>query len=668
MMRVLFLSAILLALCGTAAAGEIPIITLGPSGPDQEVPTDRSFYIAGRASPSLVGAQAIVVRRGSPTMFGDDGPDCHDLIADLHLEIGSTSAGDDEDDVDDVTPIARFDSGMHRAFELFPRAVGAARRSAVLVSSAWQRDGDADARQFKLLVPFNRQFFSAGYGYCLFVVTSDHSQELDHATLAELVDDVASKIVTCGDKASCDAEALNDYETRVVKAQATTGSRMPGRARELAARLRELARVELGGVTGIVEAIDRMGDRWHDKTNVMTPTATVVWAEIASDPFAQAVAALLARAGALLPQVRTQGAASSVVLFTADGKLQVKAIQLLDDGRSIRVASSKAPTGEQARVLTVTSDALWIADGLTLYDLIQLGNRRVRVDKDWMSLKELGERMASIGQQRWSGADTAQLAAAAQHMKRLANFVDLTTTGVACTSKSVATSEAEQSIDAIRQNLGEWLACQSVDAAAIETMREQLEQLLHEEDTWRATKDKLVTRSQRIVTLTTTAPTGTRVAFRARTWLFSYLTPLAGYAGVLRTDDSFGLFYFGAQIHLAPNPVADPQWRDGVTTKDLRRAIALELGIAPYQESFGPDMRYGGAGSLPPLFIGGAVHLLPYTSLSIGATILERRNSTLPQEEPHTIVAPYIGVTVQLNIPDLIRDAARPTTDTTASR
>src|SRR5262245_38275749 len=102
--RVARISALLV--CGyatPAAAGEIPIVTLGSSGPDQEIPTDRSFYVAGRAGSNLVAAQAIVVRRGSPSMFGDDGPDCHDLIADLHIDTASSSAGDDEDDEEDTS-------------------------------------------------------------------------------------------------------------------------------------------------------------------------------------------------------------------------------------------------------------------------------------------------------------------------------------------------------------------------------------------------------------------------------------------------------------------------------------------------------------------------------------------------------------------------------------
>src|SRR5262245_58313999 len=169
-----------------AAAGEIPIITLGDSGPDQEVPTDRSFYIAGQARDGIVAAQAIVVRRGSPLMFGDDGPDCHDLIAALHVDVTSSSAGDDDDDEAEVMIVTpQYDGGLHRAFELFPKAVGASRRSAVLVSSPWQRSGDDD-RRFKVLVPYQRTFFSPGYGYCLFVVTSEHSQALEHSTIVDL--------------------------------------------------------------------------------------------------------------------------------------------------------------------------------------------------------------------------------------------------------------------------------------------------------------------------------------------------------------------------------------------------------------------------------------------------------------------------------------------------
>jgi len=54
--------------------------------------------------------------------------------------------------------------------------------------------------------------------------------------------------------------------------------------------------------------------------------------------------------------------------------------------------------------------------------------------------------------------------------------------------------------------------------------------------------------------------------------------------------------------------------------------------------------------------------------VTFGGSVLEKRSSTLLEEQPHTIFSPYVGLTLQLNLPDLVRDVSRPTTDTTASR
>jgi hypothetical protein len=603
-----------------------------------------------------------VIRRGSPSLFGDDGPSCQELVGDLGLDATLSSASDD-DDAAVVIPVPRFDAGVHRAYEVFANAGRSARRASVLVSAPWQRN-HRDESSFKVLVPHDRDFFSAGYGYCLVIVTTEHSQAISNATLVELVDDVAAKHIACGDKSSCDDESLADYETKAARALSNSRvmKRAPERVGEIAALLEEAARVELGQATGLVEVIGHMSDRFYNKTNAMPPVAPV-WGDVGVDPFAQAVSTLLSQSGALLPQVRPGGLA----LYTPDGALQVKAIQLLDDGRTIRVASSKAPTGAQARVLTTTTDSLKIAEGLTLYDLIQLGNKKIRIDREWITLKELGDGASHIGLDRWTVEDSAYLVSAHAQLKRLADFVDVTTSGLSC-AKRVAPPADASPADAVRREIGDWLVCHKADALAIENMREHFASLIAEDQTWRAAKEKIVAKSRRIVTLTSTAPATWRVSFSSRTWLFSYVTPIVGYAGVLRPDESFGLFYLGAQIHLDPNPVHDVQWRNGVTTKDLRRALALEIAIAPYGSSFGPDDRYDGPGGLPPIFLGAAVHVLPYTSLTFGGTVLERRNSTLAQEMPHTVFAPYLGLTLQLNIPDLVRTAAGPTTDTAVSR
>jgi len=655
-------------------ADEIPIVTLTDVGPNQDIPTHHAFYVTGEAPPTAENVQAIVVRRGTPGVFAGDDPDCHDVIADLRMDMSSQSASDDDEDESDsdasATVSVRYDAGLHRAFELFPRAESESRESEVLVSAAWQRTDD-NARTYKVLVPHDPEFFSAGYGYCMIVVATERAQEIDDQTLAQLVDGVGRKFVACGDKGSCDDDALLDYQTHAERELASSrliAAGPAGEAKSLAARMKDAARTELGSSTGIIEVRDHLEDRWHDKANVSAAPTHDVWADTSTDPLARATVTLLARAAALTPQVQNKGKGTTVALFTTDGRLAVRMLQILDDNRSVRVASSRAPSGDQARVLSVTTDLLPITEDLTLYDLIQLGRSQLRVDKDWVSLAALGDRVSALGLETWSVDDAAYLAAAHAQMKRLAKYVDSVTANVKCTPHAFESGENEQGRDAVDHHLGEWLVCAKVDPAALTALADQLGELVYEDGAWKATKDKLVAHSKRIVTVTTTSPIGTRVAFSSRTWAFSYLTPFVGYAGVVRPDESFGLGYLGLQIHFAPNAVDDVQWRDGVTTKDLRRALALEIGVAPYGGTFGPQRRYGGPAGLPPILIGLAVHLIPYTSLTIGGTILDRKNSTLVDEQPHAILAPYIGFSIQLNAPDLIRQASRPSTDTAAFR
>ena len=615
----------------TARAEEIPIVTLTDAGANQDVPVHRSFYVAGDAPPGATSVQAIVVRKGTPGMFGDDGGDCRGVIADLRIEPVVESAGEDDDDSDDDSQtVVKYPAGVHAAFELFPRAA-ANRDAAVLVTAPWKRSG-ADARDYKVFVPHDADFFAPGYGYCLAIVSTERAQAIDDSTLADMVDTVGHKIVACGDKSSCDDDALADHEARAAKL-------VP---KQVAAHMKEEAHAELAVTSGLVEALDHLRERWHDKTAVLAPGSGTVWGSTATDPFAGAVATMLARNAALLPQVRGKG----VALFTTDGKLEVRTLQLLDDGRSIRVATSASPA--EARVLTATTDELKVADGITLFDLVQLGQGKLRVDKEWTTLSALGDKAAALGSESWTADDAAYLASADEHLRRLANFVDIVTTGASCTG-------SPQEGDAVRRQLGQWLVCQHVDAGALESLVEQLDELQGADAAWKTAKDKVFARDKQLVTLTTTSVADARAERAPRTWLFSYVTPVAGYAGILRPDESFGLFYLGAEIHLAPNPVDEIQWKRG--SQDLLRAVALELGIAPYGGSFGPEHRYGGLGALPPVFVGVAFHAIPYTSVTVGGAFLERRNSTVPEERTHTTFAPYIGLALQLNLPDLLYQA-----------
>ena len=661
----------------TVHADEIPTVTLTDAGPTRDVPTHRSFFVTGDVRPTVTSAQAVVVRKGSPSLFGDDGPNCREVMSQLHVDAHVSIGDDDDDDSDDTHAEPPLASGKRVASEVFPRAEPALRDDEVLVSAPWLRD--SDAQRYELLVPHDTEFFSAGYAYCMFVIASERSQQLSDASVSTLVDRVARDIVSCGDKSSCDDDALSDFAMRTVRDVATARTLGGGiAALTVSSSLKDAARSELANSSAIIEARDHLQDRWSDDS-VMQPLDDAAWLDPTTDPFARALVAALARTEALLPQVRSDKHGSSVEVWTADGKLPVRVVQLLDDGHKVRVASSRSPTGDQVRVLSVATDALAVADGVSFYDLIELGRGRIHVDRDaappfgggarsgeagpseqdWLTLAALRERVSAVGLD-WSDDDSTFLAAAGAQLRRLADFVDDVGANAKCTTKPVAPGVATISREASAKALGEWLACQQIDMAALDARAEQLDELSHADQGWRSTKDGLIARAKRIATVTVTAPIETRVAFARPTWVFSYVTPFVGYAGVVRPDESFGLFYAGVQLHLDPNPVEDILWRDGVTPKDLRRALALEVGVAPYGGSFGPEQRYSGLGGVPPVFVGLAIHVVPYTSFTFGGTILDHKNSSLPQEQAQAIFTPYIGVTLQLNIPDLVRLAVTP--------
>ena len=650
-----------------AAADEIPTVTLTDVGPDQEVPAGRSFYLAGSAEAQVEAAQAIVVRVGSPRLFAGRGPDCATVMRDLRIDATAHSAADDDDD-DDAAPapldIPTLHAGTHHAFELFPRAELGVRDAAVLVSAPWRRGTPSESR-YRVLVPGDAEFFATGYRFCTFVVSTDHQQIVDDQALDDLIDALGKKLVDCGDKASCANEALDDYEARL--ARILTRARGPSNGGKLlAARLKEVARVELGAATGIIEARDRFDDKWHPSSQAVMPAppAQPVWLDIASDPFAFAVTSLLARSAALVPQVRPNGAVS---LVTNDGKLAVGALQILDDGRSIRVATSRAP-GDKTRVLTATTDTLAIAEGLQLDDLIELGRGKLRVDHTFITLEALAARVAALGLEEWTAEDAAFLGGALAQLRRLDQYAEAVTLDTPCRAGPIGTAEAELTPASTDRHLGEWLACRKLDLKALDTLVELLDDLVKEDGAWKQARDQVATHSRRVVTMTTTGPLPLRLTFETSTWVFSYLTPIAGVAGVLRTDESFGLGFVGVELHLDPNPIHDVPWSHGVTGHDLRRAMALELGVAPTGDGFGPDARFGGPGKLPPVFLGVALHVIPYTSLSFGVALLDRRRSTLVEEEAHVVASPYVGFSIQLNLPDLVRHAVLASSNTRANQ
>src|SRR5260370_1242744 len=60
----------------SSRADEIQTVVMSDAGPDREIPTDRSFYVSGTVAPNTQSVQAVVLKKGSNSVFGDQGPSC----------------------------------------------------------------------------------------------------------------------------------------------------------------------------------------------------------------------------------------------------------------------------------------------------------------------------------------------------------------------------------------------------------------------------------------------------------------------------------------------------------------------------------------------------------------------------------------------------------------
>lgn len=138
------------------------------------------------------------------------------------------------------------------------------------------------------------------------------------------------------------------------------------------------------------------------------------------------------------------------------------------------------------------------------------------------------------------------------------------------------------------------------------------------------------------------------------TWVSSFITPVVGVA-VIGGSRAFAIPYAAAQIYFWPNHVDEPMWTNG--RLDLRRLVALEVGLGITRKDFGPDNRYSQLTdyNTPPFFYGLALQLLPYSTVSVGGALMKVRRSTFEREEPALFHTFYVGFNVELNFFNFVR-------------
>jgi hypothetical protein len=637
--------AIALAVSSTARADDIPTVKVGSNGPEQNVPTDKAFYLSGDAGKEATNAVAVVVRKGSNSMFGGDGPRCSELADLVHLK-----------QLADKPP----DPGVHKVSEQFRAAAAGYRDNPLLVSSTWKAsDGDST---YKVLVPNDKQFFSAGYAFCLYVLVTKKHQEIDDRSIAKLIADAVGKLLACGDApGACRNRVLAELRQNLDKRLKDA---------ELVAKPEDRAKAIEQIIAKVNKSLTSANAVLADRSDLLTllatppvlPEPTRHWLDT-NGGLGKVVVTLLGNQGTLFPQRVTTKQGSKVVRVVKDGTIEVGAVSVLDDDLKLRVAASATAAATQVRVLEeVTTRNLAVTSDVSLYDLLSIDHGQVRSDPE-IHFDALKARVDAISLAKpWTADDKTVFGAAAERLGRIADVMQA--------SWDATTAPADDaSRAAIGFHFGEWLHAVGYNPQNLVRISADLKQLVLQKTEWDTVAPSLSFETKTVISVDGPQPIPLSIGFTEETWVFSYVTPTIGYAQIYGGDDGwFSHLYLGAQIHFWPNPADEPLWRHGITEQDLKRSFALELGFAPSVSQFGPDNRYRGVFGLPPPTVAAAFHLVPYTSLSFGWALLDRRQTVLTAEDPRFAARFFIGLNVQFNIPDLIRAASTKNAPTTVEK
>ncbi len=150
-------------------------------------------------------------------------------------------------------------------------------------------------------------------------------------------------------------------------------------------------------------------------------------------------------------------------------------------------------------------------------------------------------------------------------------------------------------------------------------------------------------------------PLGPALELTQNSYVSSFVTPTIGVAILPLADQAFAMPYAAAQIFFWPNHVDEPMWSNGRI--DLRRLVAVEVGLGITSRTFGPDDRYHQLTTYntPPFLYGLAFQLIPYTTVSVGGALMKVRRSSFAREELALFNTFYVGISVELNFFNLAR-------------
>ncbi|CAN93362.1 hypothetical protein predicted by Glimmer/Critica [Sorangium cellulosum So ce56] len=684
----------------SATAGEIPTVTLTQAGPDQEMPLGSSFYIAGTlGAPSVDKVHLVFVRHS----YGALGSNVHlyerpDNCAAVRSAL-STIRGD-------VFSPPR--SGVVNIGEIWsPPANGTvADRTnyqglrdghAALVVPPWERAPGTKDNEFKILIP-KSEFFRPSARYCLLGYEISKLPKRD-GEIRKALSRFGLEWPACEAKATEEERAACQKDT-LARLDEAVGKAVKGLNEDARKKAVETVRAELfptaEHLANAPRRVAQLARRWEDLA--IKKYDFPDYRPIATDPLAGLAVALLARHGRGI-QSFPDPAAKRIRFFTDDVQISVNHLGLFDTFDRARVAADLTP-GKPGKHPPIPFDpkTVFLPDSnVSFLDVLQLSQGKVLAGGAYVPMKEIPDRVLRPALEAGSGSvptedKLMEIAALHDWLDRV--HAALVRAWKARAEQAAAGASAppppDLSAQFIYASLGRWLdqvlgpcsddlrraaadrrapSCSAgVSAVAptwpgYDTPREnplgyvvvQLASYLESARTWTQKTAELAEHLKQLSsTPLRTATIDLRVGVTAETWVFHYLTPTVGWSHLSALPGAVWINYLGVQLYLWPNPVDEPMWSNGWS--DVNRLFGLEVGVGLSKGPFGPEGRYGGlAGSnLPPIFAGLALQPLPYVTASAGASFLGKRSSTLTQETQDAYVSPYVGLSVQANIPDFV--------------
>lgn len=614
----------------TARAQTIPEVEIKPGGPSQRFPVGEMFAVTGAIGSDVQQVQAVFVRYARyPFGAGGGRNGCRDVGADLSELVH---------DADGAPKIFGSLRGIKDADEVWadPKIYG---DKPVYLPAPWKRPDDDAGKKLKSfrVVVDDAVIFQPGSHTCMFLYQRIDSTKKDRVKIPALVKSYLTSIGGCA-KSGSGAKACTDQALQALgQGLKDLLSSIDDEAerdridRVVRVSLYNLAKRNAEARTAVQGALAA----WPTGTPP-SGFGPLAFLDVSANKLAEATAQLLAHHGKALLMVSKK---STLTFHSLDGKVPIRNLRTLTDGASLEAAADPAKPGKRVKLQVKLTDLELDGLSVDLADVIAFSQGRLPGKGGWITVNEW---QTSIRELEPDAATT--------HLTTLVSWLK----GI----QAFYARANEAAAFAGHQALFDWLGANPTPATVVSksaALIKALEQLIEQQEKWKAAM-KNATLTVKRVTAKQLLPEPTRAAVQLdqKAFFTNFVTPFAGRATLLPGGDPVGTFYVGVQVFLFPNPVDSPMWTNGA--QDAPRLFAVELGMATEKDDIGGNPLITGIdGDVPPIFIGAALHPLPYSTLSVGLAIHGVRQTGLPQEDITLRGTGYVGLSVQANVPDIIR-------------